>query len=85
MHICRWFGVYTIFKGVAIGIALGTLTTPVGNSGFVFGVYALTFLVQLVTWPQMDVYACATEMYTAGVQVCTCACLRILPCVRVFV
>ncbi len=73
-HTHRWYGVFTIFKGVAVGIALGTLTTAEANSGFVFGIFSLNLLVQIIFRPQMDVYAFATELYTSAVQVCVCVC-----------
>jgi hypothetical protein len=67
----RWFGIFSLFKDIAVGIALGTLVTPVGNSSFLFGIYAFSFLIQTITRPQIDLYACASEVYTAGVQVCS--------------
>ena len=56
-------------KGVAVGIALGTLTTPVGNSGFLLGAYAVSFVLQGLYRPQIDVYANASEFFTSAVQV----------------
>ncbi len=71
IHIYRWYGVFNLAKGFAIGIALGTLTTPVHNSGFLFGIYAVDFVIQVILRPQIDVVAGMSELYTAAVQVFT--------------
>jgi hypothetical protein len=68
-HQHRWFGIYAACRSFATGIALGTLTTPEGNSGFIFAIYALHFLLQAWCMPQIDLYAMLSETFTAGVQV----------------
>jgi hypothetical protein len=57
-------------KGFATGIALGTLTSPEHNSSFLLATYAVDLGVQFWFRPQVDIYANASEIYTAAVQVC---------------
>jgi hypothetical protein len=56
-------------KGFVVGVALGLLTTPEQNSCFLFGIFAVDFLIQAWFNPQVDIYANASEIYAAGVQV----------------
>ena len=74
IHTYRWYGVFSMAKCFAIGIALGTLTSPEPNSGFLFATYAVDLGVQFWFRPQVDIYANASELYTAAVQVCMYAC-----------
>jgi hypothetical protein len=69
MHTYRWYGIFAMGKGFVIGVALGVITTPESNSAFLFGIFAVDFLIQAWFQPQVDIYACASEVYAAGVQV----------------
>jgi hypothetical protein len=51
----RWYGIFSMAKGFAVGIALGLLTTPEQNSGFLFAVFAIDFAVQAWFQPQVDI------------------------------
>jgi hypothetical protein len=58
-----------VFKTITVGIALGVMTSPSANSGFLLALYALEFFVLVWYRPQNDWYANLSELITSGVQV----------------
>jgi hypothetical protein len=65
----RWFGMFSVFRGVAIGMALGVATTPISNSGTLLALYTSDLFIQVLFLPQNDWFANISEMFTSGVQV----------------
>ncbi len=64
----RWFGLFTTFKCVAVGIALGVLVEPVTNVAFIFAMYALNVVLLGIFVPHGDLHAAYSELFTAATE-----------------